>query len=63
MEKRFDRIDAKLDAIDSRVTAIVVEQEKRLAHLETTQKGLIALSLAILTAALTSLAKALHLVT
>jgi hypothetical protein len=61
VEKRFDRIDAKLDAIDAHLNAMKVEYEKRTTKLETTQKGFVALCVALITAALGTLGKILHL--
>jgi hypothetical protein len=62
MEPRFDRIDSKLDSILDKVNAMSVDHSSRLTHLETTQKGIIALCVALVTSAFGALAKALHLV-
>ncbi len=61
MEQRFDRLEAQLDEIMKDLRTLTVAHENRITKLETTQKGVIALCGAILTAALASFAKALHL--
>lgn len=61
MEQRFDRLEDKLDALTQEIRHIALSHENRVTKLETTQKGVIALCVAVLTAGLTALAKALHL--
>jgi tetrahydromethanopterin S-methyltransferase subunit G len=61
MEQRFDRIDDKLDSIEEKLSNLAMEHQQRITKLETTQKGVIALCMALLTTALAALAKALHL--
>ncbi len=61
MENRFDRIDEKLDSLQKSLNAIQNDTTGRLVKLETTQKGVIALCLAVITAGLGSLAKLLHI--
>ncbi len=62
MENRFDKIDQKLDIIDARLHALTSDHQQRITKLETTQKGIVTLCLAIITSAFAALAKALHLV-
>ncbi len=61
MEQRFDRLEAQLDELLKELRTLSISHENRITKVETTQKGVIALCAALLTAALTSLAKALHL--
>ena len=57
MQDRFDRIEDKIDSLHTKLDSY----QERITRIETTQKGVIALCLAIITAALGTLAKALHL--
>ncbi len=62
MEQRLSRIEDKLDALTKEIATLAVSHENRITKTETMQKGVVALCVAVLSAALTALAKALHLV-
>ena len=61
MEARFDRIDDKLDRLTEQLQTLTVAHEHRLSKLETVQKGVVALSTALMTAVVAGLAKLMHL--
>lgn len=61
MQDRFDRIDDKLNSLQKDINVVIMMTNERVTKLETTQKGVIALCVAIITASLTALAKTLHL--
>ncbi len=61
MQDRFDRIDEKLDSIQEKLNNLAFSHHEKIVRLETQQKGIIALCVAVITAALGTLAKALHL--
>ncbi len=65
MEKRFDKIDAKLDEMDRRLQTVTSEHQQRLTKVETSQKGVIyiggAIATALITAIVTAISKLLHL--
>ena len=61
MKERFDSIDSKLDKIAEALVTMKVEHHGRITKIETTQKGVIALCVALITTALGALAKSLNL--
>jgi predicted component of type VI protein secretion system len=59
MEHRFDRLDKKLDQLRQDIYKVTVRYETRLAKLETTQKGFVAITAAVLAASVGVLFKTL----
>lgn len=61
MSDRLERIEDKIDSLQKDMQVIVLMTNERVTKLEVQQKGVLSLCVVIVTAALGTLAKALHL--